>query len=77
MSAKQILFHNAARAKIVEGVNILADAVKMTLGSTKVTRSALQNAASIASFILTADAMIADLPEKKQMIPGEMGGMEM
>ena len=32
MSAKQILFHNAARAKIVEGVNILADAVKMTLG---------------------------------------------
>ena len=33
MSAKQILFHNVARAKIVEGVNILADAVKMTLGS--------------------------------------------
>ena len=47
------------------------------LDPTKVTRSALQNAASIASLILTADAMIADLPEKKQMIPGEMGGMEM
>ncbi|MFZ1548561.1 MAG: chaperonin GroEL, partial [Candidatus Nitrotoga sp.] len=32
MSAKQILFHDAARTQIVEGVNILADAVKMTLG---------------------------------------------
>lgn len=32
MSAKQILFHNTARGKIVEGVNILANAVKMTLG---------------------------------------------
>lgn len=32
MSAKEILFHNEARAKIIEGVNILANAVKMTLG---------------------------------------------
>ena len=32
MPAKQVLFHDAARAKIVEGVNILADAVKVTLG---------------------------------------------
>jgi len=47
------------------------------LDPTKVTRSALQNAASIASLILTADAMIAELPEKKQMILGEMGGMGM
>ena len=47
------------------------------LDPTKVTRSALQNAASIASLILTADAMVAELPEKKQTIPGEMGGMEM
>ncbi len=47
------------------------------LDPTKVTRSALQNAASIASLILTADAMIAELPEKKQLMPGEMGGMEM
>jgi chaperonin GroEL len=31
MSAKQILFHNTARGKIIEGVNILANAVKMTL----------------------------------------------
>jgi len=32
MSAKQVLFHDAARAKIIIGVNILADAVKVTLG---------------------------------------------
>lgn len=32
MSAKQVLFHDAARSKILEGVDILADAVKVTLG---------------------------------------------
>ncbi|MEK6595781.1 MAG: chaperonin GroEL, partial [Pseudomonadota bacterium] len=32
MPAKQILFHDAVRTKIVEGVNILANAVKVTLG---------------------------------------------
>src|ERR1035437_8506963 len=32
MSAKQILFHDEARARIIAGVNILADAVKVTLG---------------------------------------------
>ena len=32
MAAKQILFHEAAHAKIIEGVNILANAVKVTLG---------------------------------------------
>ncbi|MEO5655904.1 MAG: chaperonin GroEL [Nitrosospira sp.] len=32
MAAKQILFHEAAQAKIIEGVNILANAVKVTLG---------------------------------------------
>jgi chaperonin GroEL len=32
MTAKTLLFHEAARDKILEGVNILADAVKVTLG---------------------------------------------
>ena len=32
MSAKQVLFHYAARARIIDGVNVLADAVKVTLG---------------------------------------------
>jgi chaperonin GroEL len=37
----------------------------------KVTRTALQNAASIAGLMLTTEAMIADFPEEK----GEGGGM--
>jgi chaperonin GroEL len=32
MSAKQVLFHDAARTKIIKGVNVLADVVKITLG---------------------------------------------
>lgn len=40
----------------------------------KVTRSAVQNAASIAAMILTTDALIADKPEKKETL-GDMAGM--
>jgi len=32
MAAKEVVFGDAARAKMVEGVNILANAVKVTLG---------------------------------------------
>ena len=43
----------------------------------KVTRSAVQNAASIAAMILTTDALVADKPEKKDTMGGMdgMGGM--
>ncbi len=46
----------------------------------KVTRGALANAASIAAMILTTEALVTDLPEKKQAAPamppgGGMGGM--
>jgi chaperonin GroEL len=37
---------------------------------TKVTRTALQNAASIAGLMLTTEAMIADIPEKKEAAGG-------
>src|SRR5712671_3394168 len=36
---------------------------------TKVTRSALQNAASIAAMLLTTEALVSDIPEKKQSAP--------
>ncbi|TDO49207.1 chaperonin GroEL [Kribbella sp. VKM Ac-2527] len=45
----------------------------------KVTRSALQNAASIAALFLTTEAVIADKPEKASANPGgapDMGGMD-
>ena len=43
----------------------------------KVTRSALQHAASIAGLMLTTDCMIAEIPEEKPAMPdmGGMGGM--
>jgi len=45
----------------------------------KVTRSALQNAASVASMVLTTEALVTDIPEEKTqpmggMPPGGMGG---
>lgn len=44
-----------------------------------VTRSALQNAASIASIMLTTEAVVTDIPEEKKDMPGghgpDMGGM--
>jgi len=41
---------------------------------TKVTRTALQNAASIASLMLTTEAMICEIPEKKSASGGGSGG---
>ena len=48
---------------------------------TKVTRSALQNAASVAAILLTTESVVADIPEKQPAAPaadpsmGGMGGM--
>ena len=49
------------------------------LDPAKVTRTALQNAASIAGLILTTDCMVGEIPEDKPMpagMPGGMGGMD-
>ncbi|CAO3429744.1 chaperonin GroEL [Azospirillum endophyticum] len=47
---------------------------------TKVVRSALQDAASVAGLLITAEAMVAEKPEKKEPLPampgGGMGGMD-
>jgi chaperonin GroEL len=46
------------------------------LDPTKVTRTALQNAGSIASLMLTTEALVAEIPEKKEApAPGHGGGM--
>lgn len=49
------------------------------LDPVKVTRSALQNAASVASMILTTECLITDIPEEKSATPDmpNMGGMGM
>lgn len=50
------------------------------LDPTKVTRTALQNAASIAGLMITTEAMVAELPKKEEHHhpgPGGPGGMDM
>ena len=59
-----------------EYVNMLEAGI---IDPAKVTRSALQNAASIAALFLTTEAVIADKPEKAPAMPagdGGMGGMD-
>ncbi len=55
------------------------DMLKMgVIDPTKVSRSALQNAASIAGLLITTEAMVAELPKKEAPAPaggGDMGGM--
>ena len=70
--------------KAAEGYNVATDKYEDLLSAgvvdpTKVTRSALQNAASIAGLLLTTECVIADKPEKKGCGCGsgapDMGGM--
>jgi chaperonin GroEL len=61
------------------GYNAATDAYEDLVASgvidpTKVTRSALQHAASIAGLMLTTEAMIAEIPEKKPAPAGGPGG---
>ncbi len=44
---------------------------------TKVTRSALENAASVAGMILTTESLISDIPQKEPMPAMPPGGMDM
>ena len=54
----------------------LVDLVKAgVIDPAKVTRSALQNAASIAALLLTTEAIVADKPEAEASMPGGGGGM--
>jgi chaperonin GroEL len=43
---------------------------------TKVTRTALQNAASISALLLTTEALVTELPGKEKSAPGGPGGMD-
>ncbi len=64
------------------GMNIMTeeycDMIKAGIvDPTKVSRSALQNAASVAAMVLTTEALVADIPEPEPPMPagGGMGGM--
>jgi chaperonin GroEL len=60
------------------GTGAYGDMIEMgILDPTKVTRTALQNAASIASLIITTEAMVTDIPQEAGAAPAmpDMGGM--
>ncbi|MBC8206357.1 MAG: chaperonin GroEL [Kiritimatiellales bacterium] len=67
--AKQTWGYNVATG---EYVDMVAAGI---IDPTKVTRSALQNAASIAGLLLTTECMITDLPAKDAPAMPDMGGM--
>lgn len=67
-NADEGIGYNAATE---EWVNMLDAGI---VDPTKVTRSALQNAASVAAMFLTTEAVVADIPEDEPAAP-EMGGM--
>ena len=80
-----LIVQEVKKRKGSEGYNVATgeyvDLVKAgVVDPTKVTRSALQNAASISGLLLTTEAVVAELPEKDkapQMPPGGgMGGMD-
>ena len=71
--------------KVGYGFNAQTEAYGMMLEDfgvvdpTKVTRSALQNASSVAEMVLTTESLVADIPEKEPPMPAggdpSMGGM--
>jgi chaperonin GroEL len=64
-------FNEGYNAATGEYVDMLAAGI---VDPAKVTRSGLQNAASIAGMVLTTECIVADLPEKKEAAPAGGGG---
>jgi chaperonin GroEL len=80
-----IVVAKVKEGKDEEGYNAATDTYENMVSAgvidpTKVVRSALQNASSIASLLLTTEALISEIPEEKKEAPampggGGMGGM--
>ncbi len=78
-----VVIDKVRSAKKGEGLNVDTGEIENLVASgiidpTMVTRSALQNAASIAKNILTTEAVVAEMPEKNPAMPAGMpgGGMD-
>src|SRR6266550_3725906 len=75
-----VIVEQIRKSKPAEGYDALNDKfVNMfeagIVDPAKVTRSALQNAASIAAMVLTTEAMVTEVPEEKNRGGGMLGGM--
>ncbi|MCP1109935.1 chaperonin GroEL [Lachnospiraceae bacterium PF1-21] len=78
----EVIINKVAESKVGIGFNALTeeyvDMVKSgILDPSKVTRSALQNATSVASTMLTTEAVVADIKEDAPVMPPAGGGMGM
>jgi chaperonin GroEL len=79
-----VVVNDVRKAKAGEGLNAATNEIVDLVAAgvidpAMVTRSALQNAASIAKNILTTEAIVAEVPEREPAMPGggmpDMGGM--
>jgi chaperonin GroEL len=80
-----IVVQKVKEMKLEEGFNALTDKYENLVSAgvidpTKVVRNALQNSSSIASLLLTTEALVSEIPEEKKEAPampggGGMGGM--
>jgi chaperonin GroEL len=75
-----LIVQEVKKRKGNEGYNVATgeytDLVKAgVVDPTKVTRSALQNAASISALLLTTEALVTEVPEKEKPAGGPPGGM--
>ncbi len=80
-----VVVNDVRKAKTGQGLNAATNEIvdlvaEGIIDPAMVTRSALQNAASIAKNILTTEAIVAEVPEKEPAMPGgggmpDMGGM--
>ena len=81
----EVVVEQVKKLPVTEGYdalnNVYTDMLKAGIvDPAKVTRSALENAVSVASMLLTTEAAVTDVPEKKPAMPdmsamGGMGGM--
>jgi len=80
-----LIVQEVKKRKGNEGYNVATDQYEDLVKAgvvdpTKVTRSALQNAASISGLLLTTEALVTEIPEKEKSPPmppgGGMGGMD-
>jgi chaperonin GroEL len=75
----EVIFEKVKAAKGNEGYNVLTSRVEDLVKSRiidpkKVTRSALENAASVASMFLTLEVAVTEIPKKEEKMPQMPGG---
>ena len=75
-----VIVDKVKNANSGEGFDVLTESIVNMIevgivDPAKVARTALQNAASVASMLLTTESLVADIPEKEPAMPAGAGGM--